>query len=84
MIYNVIYIITGPRMDHAEKGKTMVITILEGYNKDYVLLKSNHQEFMKTFGRTYELKTDNLYIELQGFTAWANNEIGEECLFEIG
>lgn len=63
----------------------MTITIYEGYTKDYVILKSNNEDFKKKFGEQLNVYCNTrMYKVLSEFSSWVNNELGEECLFEIG
>lgn len=61
----------------------MIITIYEGYDKSYVLLGSKDERFNKAWGNTMRIPVSNIYKELAYIASWCNNEIGEECLFEI-
>lgn len=58
----------------------MIVTIYEGYTRDYVLLKSQHPEFKREYGK---VKSYELYKDMLAIATWCNNEIGEECLFEV-
>ena len=63
----------------------MTITICEGYDNSYVILSCKHAEFRKNYGCTeHGVKASNVYRELAAVAEWVNNELGEECLFEIG
>lgn len=61
----------------------MTITIYEGYDKDYVMLGSKNPEFAKAWGSVYKVTVSNIYKDLHTVAEWVNNELGEECLFEI-
>lgn len=61
----------------------MTITIYEGHNKTYISLGSNDVRFANHWGVFYRVPVSNLYKELSDITSWANNELGEECLFEV-
>ena len=62
----------------------MTITIHEGYDKSYVILSCKREEFRKNYGcTTHGINTANLYRELSAVAEWVNNELGEECLFEM-
>lgn len=61
----------------------MTISIYEGYDKSYVMVGSKNPEFAKAFGSVYKIPVSNIYKDLESITKWANNELGEECLFEI-
>jgi len=62
----------------------MVVTIYEGYDKSYVILDSHNEEFKKTYGSKLKVFTSDIYKELESIASWANNELDEELLFEIG
>ena len=62
----------------------MTITIYEGYDKSYVMLGSKDERFRKAYGDVVKIPTSNIWKDLEGVAIWCNNEIGEECLFEIG
>ena len=61
----------------------MTITIYEGYDKSYIILGSKNEDFIKAYGRRWEIPTSNLYKNLEQISAWCNNVVGEECLFEV-
>lgn len=61
----------------------MTITIYEGYDKGYVLIGSKDKRFSEAWGDVYKVHKDNLYRDLVILTEWVNNDLGEECLFEI-
>lgn len=61
----------------------MVITIYEGYDNSYVLLGSKDERFSKAYGRVVRIPTNLLYKNLSEISAWVNNELGEECLFDV-
>lgn len=62
----------------------MTITIHEGSNKANVMLTAKHAAFKETFGERIYVRTNDIFKELRRIARWANNIIGEECLFEIG
>ena len=62
----------------------MTITILEGYNGATVFLTAKHAAFKEAFGEGIHIRTYGIFKELQRIASWVNNDIGEECLFEIG
>lgn len=62
----------------------MTITIYEGYDKSYIMLGSKHPEFSNAWGNIYKVPTTSIYKDLQNIASWVNNELREECLFEIG
>lgn len=61
----------------------MTVTIYEGYDKSYIMLGSKDERFARTWGSVYKVPVSNLYKDLENVERWANNELGEECLFEI-
>ena len=68
----------------------MTITIRETYDNNfnirvvnYVTLTSKNSEFIKDYGKAYKVYKGYLFETLQSLTRWANNDLGEECLFEI-
>lgn len=62
----------------------MTITIYEGYYDDsYVLVGSKDERFRVAWGNTMRIPTSLLYKNLAEISFWVNNELGEECLFEI-
>lgn len=62
----------------------MTITIYEGNDKTYVMLGSKDKRFAEAWGSVYKVPASNIYKDLETVAAWANNTLGEECLFEIG
>lgn len=61
----------------------MIITIYEGYDKSYIMLGSKNKEFHKAYGSMVRVSTSGIYPVLADITRWCNNELGEECLFEV-
>ena len=61
----------------------MTITIFEGYTPDYVLFGAKDDRFHKAFGNIVRAPVTQIYQNMAEITAWANNELGEEVLFEI-
>lgn len=61
----------------------MIITIYEGYDKSYVLLGSKDERFRKEWGNVVRIPVLNIRTDLSNITNWCNNELGEECLFEV-
>lgn len=67
-----------------EKGwSNMTLTIYEGFDKSYVIIGSKDERFTKAWGQIYRAYAKNLYKDLANLSAWCNNELGEECLFEV-
>lgn len=61
----------------------MIITIYEGFDKSYIMLGSKNEEFHKAWGSTIKIPVSAIYRDLAQITYWCNNELSEECLFEI-
>lgn len=61
----------------------MIITIRKGYTENYVILTCTRHEFYKRYGNKYILDNRHVYKELAKISSWVNNELGEECLFEV-
>lgn len=61
----------------------MTITIYEGFDKSYVLLGSKDEKFHKAWGSVVRIPVSNIYRDLAQISTWCNNELGEECLFEV-
>ncbi len=61
----------------------MTVTIYEGYDKTYIMLGSKDERFAKAWGSVYKVPVSNLYKDLSAVASWANNTLGEECLFEV-
>ena len=61
----------------------MVITIYAGYDNTYVMLGSKNEEFNKEWGSIVKIPTSAIYTGLAQITSWCNNELDEECLFEV-
>lgn len=61
----------------------MIITIQDGATFDYVILTSKNPRFINKYGEKYETSTRFIYMTLADITSWANNELNEECLFEV-
>lgn len=62
----------------------MTITIYEG-NDNNIMLGSKDERFREVWGEVFKAPTlaANLYKDLAQISFWCNNELGEECLFEI-
>lgn len=61
----------------------MIITMYEGYDKSYMILDSNHEEFRQNYGCKMIVPTSDIYKELADISKWCNNDVHEECLFEV-
>ncbi|MBQ6483080.1 MAG: hypothetical protein IJI45_18395 [Anaerolineaceae bacterium] len=61
----------------------MIVTIYEGYDDGYVLLGSKDERFHQAWGNVVRVSNKNLYRNLTEIATWVNNDLGEECLFEV-
>ena len=61
----------------------MTITIFKGYDDYHVMLGSKDTRFAETWGSVYKVPVSHIYTELSQVAYWCNNELGEECLFEV-
>lgn len=61
----------------------MTLKIYEGFDKSYVNILSRDERFIKAWGTIYRAYTNNLYKDLANLSEWCNNDLGEECLFEV-
>lgn len=61
----------------------MTITIYEGYDSSYILLGSKDERFQKEWGQAVRVPVGLIYRNLAEIAAWVNNELEEECLFEV-
>ena len=63
----------------------MVITITEAmwHEPDYLYMVSKDEQFKKAWGQN-GIRTSRslLFTNMTEISHWANNELGEECLFE--
>ena len=63
----------------------MTITMYRGYTDDYIILTSKHEEFIREYGSKVNVYTNTgMYGVFSEIATWCNNEVGEECLFEMG
>ena len=62
----------------------MTVTIYEGYDKSYIMLGSKDKRFVKEWGSVYKIPVSNIYKDLVQIASWANNELDEEFLLEVG
>jgi len=56
----------------------MTLTIYEGYDKSYVIVKPWRKSEPE-----WKVKTNDLYRELYKIADYVNNVLGEECIFEL-
>ena len=69
----------------------MTLTIHEGHNKLYLIVATRNPAFgnyplASQRGNGYyctDIQTHNVYHELRDIADWVNNELGDECIFEI-
>lgn len=62
----------------------MIFTIYIGYDTSYVIIKNKSPEFFQKFGGVFDhVGTRYLHQSMQIIADWCNNELGEECLFEV-
>lgn len=61
----------------------MTLTIRKGVTPDHFILTSKDRRFTKEFGAVYKVYNYRVYDTLAEITAWVNNELEEECLFEV-
>ena len=60
----------------------MTVTIFDG-NESGIILTSKDKRFTDAYGDIYAIPSSRVYEGLSGIASWANNELGEECLFEV-
>ena len=61
----------------------MVITIYDSYDSSYVILGSKNEEFIKAYGERYKIPSSAIYTQLSKISNYVNNELHDECIFEI-
>ena len=63
----------------------MIITISESYNtSNSLVLSSKDDVFQERWGKRIAVnKSANIYKVFSDIADWCNNEIGDECLFEV-
>lgn len=61
----------------------MTITIYEIPNSNYVVLKTKNEDFKKRYGESFGIPEVKLFKTMVEIAIWANNELHEECLFEV-
>lgn len=60
----------------------MTVTIFDG-NGSAIILTSKDKRFVNTYGEIYAIPVPKVYEGLSEIASWANNKLGEECLFEV-
>lgn len=61
----------------------MVITIYQGFDNSYVMLGSKDKRFHEVWGNVVKIPSSLIYTNFSHIADWCNNELGEECLFEM-
>lgn len=61
----------------------MTITIYEGYDNSYIMLGCKDQRFHDAWGSVVKIPVSSVYKNLAQVASWCNNDLGEECLFEV-
>lgn len=61
----------------------MIITIYKGNDTHHILLGSKDQRFHALWGNVVQVPNSLVYQNLSEIASWVNNELNEECLFEI-
>ena len=61
----------------------MIVTIRESNDNTHVLLGCKDKRFAQAWGDIYKCPVSNIYRDLSQITYWCNNELKEECLFEV-
>lgn len=61
----------------------MILTITKARTDKFIYVGCNDERIKKQFGTNPVLVGLNPYQELSVIADWVNNELGEECLFEI-
>ena len=67
----------------------MVIALNWGYNKESVFISFSQghsyerEEFIKEFGKEIKCKKSEVFPMMDKIADFVNNELGEECLFEV-
>lgn len=61
----------------------MLITIKAGYSDSTFILTSKDSRFIREWGTELCCNSAGVYKNLALVANWANNDIKEECLFEV-
>ncbi len=62
----------------------MVITVYDSVKKGSAIVENcTRKEFIEKYGHTY-FTTEDLFKTMKEISIWVNNELKEECLFEVG
>ena len=63
----------------------MIITVYESIKPDKALIESKNDKFIERYGKMLvEIPAKDLVHEMRMISVWVNNDLKEECLFEIG
>ena len=60
----------------------MTITLYEGHDNSYIMLGCKDERFNRRYG-LLRVPTASAYKDLAEVASWCNNDLGEECLFEV-
>ena len=52
------------------------------HEREYRKLHAD-ERYAKAWGNVHRVNVTNIYRELESVANWVNNELGEECLFEV-
>lgn len=61
----------------------MIVTVYEGFDNSHILLDSKDRRFLKEYGGSIKAPNGRVYRVMAALASWVNNELGEECLFEV-
>ena len=61
----------------------MTITIYEGIDNSYVILKSKDERFTSHYGTNFKVHVCQLFKTMEEMATYINNKLNEECLFEV-
>ena len=64
-------------------GKHMTVTIME-LDKNYLGIGSKDKRFAEHWGSVLRTSRTGLFDMMESITIWANNEMKEAVLFEVG
>lgn len=60
----------------------MVVSIVENDSR-YVYLTSKDKRFEEAWGQVFRSSKTVLFNDMSSVATWCNNELKEECLFEV-
>lgn len=62
----------------------MTITIYDPHEgHEFIAFKSNHSDFKKEYGTRILTTLHNQFTVMKDLAYWVNNDLKEECLFEV-